>query len=257
MSQTITLPNRQSSTLSRVLIFAYGVTCYALGVSGLVWLILVTLGIVPFAVGPIEIATPAAAIGFNIALVALFGIQHAIMARPWFKERWTKIIPASAERSTFTLLAGLLMANMMFLWQPLGAEIWTVQNETVQLAMRGLCAFGWVYMLTATFAIDHFELFGLKQVYRQLRGDSTPAPAFQQRLMYHFDRHPLMTGVLIAIWSQPVMRLDNLVLALGLTFYIGLGVAIEERDLVRLHGDSYRNYRNKTRTIVPLMGNRG
>ena len=259
MSHANTLSHDASSRTTKAaggspLIFLYGILCYVLGVSGLVWLILVTLGFVPFADGPIRMGTQTQAILFNLGLVALFGVQHAVMARPAFKARWTKIVPPAAERSTFTMLAGLLMANMMFLWQPLTAQVWAVEQPAIALALRVLCGLGWGYMLLSTFAIDHFELFGLKQVYRQLRGLETPAPNFQQRWMYRFDRHPLMTGAMVGLWSTPDMRVDNLVLALAMTLYVIIGVSMEERDLVRAHGEAYRSYRNRVATTVPLLG---
>ena len=236
-----------------LLILAYGLTCYALGVSGLVYLILVTLGFVPFTGGPVAIESPVLATLFNVGLVALFGIQHAVMARPWFKERWRRVLPESTERVTFTLFAGLLMANMMFFWQPFSPSVWSISSPEAAIALRVLCGLGWGYLLLSTFAIDHFELFGVKQVVRQLRGHDTPAPAFQQRWMYAFDRHPLMTGALIGLWSTPDMRVDRLVLALAMTAYVIVGVSLEERDLVRAHGDTYRNYRDSVGTSIPLL----
>ncbi len=243
-----------SSAFSRWSVFVLGVAFYAIGVAGLVWWILATAGIVPFTGGPLAIEGRGAAIAFNLGLIALFGVQHAIMARPAFKARWTKIVPAALERSIFTLLAGGLMALAMWLWQPMTEQVWLVEHGVARVALWSLSAFGFAYLFAATFAIDHFELFGLRQIWRNLRGDTTPSPAFQQRFMYRFDRHPIMSGVLIGVWFTPDMRLDHLVLALGLTTFVILGVAIEERDLVRLHGESYRKYRRDVGTLVPSLG---
>ncbi|MCP3918996.1 MAG: isoprenylcysteine carboxylmethyltransferase family protein [bacterium] len=215
------------------------------------WLIAATFGFAPFGPGPVQIVSTPVAIVFNLALVALFGIQHTIMARPAFKARWTQIVSPAIERSIFTLLSGLLMALMMWLWQPLSSVLWSVETPALRIAMIGAQALGWTYMLSATFAIDHFELFGLRQVQRNLKGDDTPSPPLVKRLMYRFDRHPLMSGILVALWCAPTVTLGYLVLALGLTTYIILGVAIEERDLVRAHGAGYVEYRSKVGSLVP------
>jgi protein-S-isoprenylcysteine O-methyltransferase Ste14 len=245
-----------STLFSRVAILAYSVTCYALGVSGLVWLILATLDVVPFTGGPAALSSTGAAITFNLVFVALFGFQHAIMARPAFKERWRRILPQAAERATFTLMAGLLMALAMWVWQPLPSTIWAFESPVLVMGLRGLCALGWAWLLAATFAIDHFELFGLKQAWRNFRGVDQAKSPFVMRLMYRFDRHPIMTGALIGLWATPVMRLDHLVLALGMTAYVVIGVFIEERTLVALHGDNYREYRRKVGALVPFPGKR-
>jgi len=241
------------SLARRVAFFAYGVTCYAIGVSGLVWLIGVTLGVIPITGGPVQITSMGGAIALDVLLVALFGIQHAIMARPAFKERWTKIVPEPIERSTFTLLAGLLMALAMGLWQPMPQLVWSVGQPAIAMALTAACALGWVYLLAATFCIDHFQLFGLRQVTSYLLAKPSTEPTFVRRVMYRFDRHPIMSGVLVGVWAAPVMTLDRLILALAFTTYVIVGVAIEERDLVRLHGDDYRKYRDEVGTLVPRV----
>ncbi len=242
------------SAFSRRAVFAYGVGAYNVGVAGLVALILATLGILPFTGGPVAIDGQGWRIAFNLGLISLFGVQHAIMARPAFKRWWTQVIPAAAERSTFVALSGILMGAIVGLWQPLPEVIWSAENGALRNALLGGCAFGWAYLLAATFAIDHFELFGLKQVWRNLKGLRTPSPTFQARLMYRFDRHPIMTGVLIGLWSTPDLTLERLVLALGFTAYIVVGVAVEERDLRRLHGAHYHLYAKRVRTIIPFVG---
>jgi len=248
----ITSPS-SASTLARCITLVYGVGAYTIGVAGLVYIILVTLGLVPFTGGPLSVGSTGAAIAVNLGLVALFGVQHAIMARPGFKRRWTQIIPAAAERSTFTMLAGALMVLAMWLWQPLETSLWSIETPALRWALLGGCAFGWCYLLAATFAIDHFELFGLKHVWRNLRGLETPEPSFKQRAMYRFDRHPIMSGVLLGLWCTPDMTLARLVLALGFSTYIVLGVALEERDLIKKHGATYVAYAKSVRTLVPRM----
>ncbi|MEM6568940.1 MAG: isoprenylcysteine carboxylmethyltransferase family protein [Planctomycetota bacterium] len=250
---SVALSDVSSSALKRYAAFGYGLTCYAVGVSGLVAMILATLGILPFTGGPVQLASTPTKIAFNLGLVALFGIQHAIMARPAFKERWTRIIHPAIERSTFTGLAGAIMGTLIWLWQPMPAMVWSVDSEGIALALRGLCAFGWAYLLAATFAVDHFELFGVKQVWRNLRDLPTPPPNFKERLMYRFDRHPIMTGVAVGLWSTPSMTVGHLALALGFSAYIVLGVALEERDLRRHHGARYADYARRVKTIVPRL----
>ncbi|MCB9914762.1 MAG: hypothetical protein H6828_06375 [Planctomycetes bacterium] len=248
-------PSQPAMTLSlgRVAVFAYGVTCYALGVSGLLYLILVTLGVVPLGLGAAPIAGTAAKLAVNVGLVALFGVQHAIMARQGFKQRFTQVIPAAAERSTFVLLSGLILASILFFWQPLEGSLWSVGAGVGRMALLGGCALGWSYMLAASFAIDHFELFGLKQVWRNLRGLDTQEPKLVQRLMYKFDRHPLMSGILLGLWCTPDMTATRFALAAIFTGYIVLGVAIEERDLVRRHGQRYVDFASRVGTIVPRL----
>jgi len=242
-----------ANLLGRVAVFGYGMASYAIGVAGLLAMILATLGVLPLTGGPLHLDGRAGAIAFDVVLVALFGIQHAIMARPAFKQWWTTVIPKAAERSTFVLLSGLLMANAIWLWQPLDGALWTVESPTGRWLLLGGCALGWAYMLTASFAIDHFELFGVKQVWRNLRGLDTQEPKLVQRLMYRFDRHPLMTGVVLGLWCTPDMTFGRLALALGFSVYIVIGVAMEERDLIGRHGGRYVDFARRVRTIVPRL----
>ena len=248
---TTALAPSSSSFASRYAILAYGAACYVLGVGGLGMLILASLGILPLTGGPVETTTMFGALAVNAALVAAFAIQHTIMARPAFKRAWGRVLPASAERSTFVLLAGVLMACIVWMWQPLPGAAWAVETAWLRWTLLGACAIGWSYMLLASFAIDHFELFGLRQTWRASRGDTTPPPAFKERLQYSFDRHPIMTGILIALWATPDMSYGRLALAGLLTLYIVFGVAVEERTLVTLHGERYRDYARRVGTIVP------
>jgi protein-S-isoprenylcysteine O-methyltransferase Ste14 len=250
------LPHENASALSRWGILAFGLTSYAIGVAGLCYLILSSMGFVPYTGGPVAIESTGGRIAFSLALVALFGVQHAVMARSSFKAWWTKIIHPAAERSLFTLLAGALMALLCWLWQPLDSQVWLVETPALRIGLLALAGLGWTYLLAATFAIDHFELFGVKQVLRNLKGRPTASPPLTSRLMYRFDRHPIMSGVLIGLWATPDMQLHRLVLAVGLTLYVIIGVAIEEAELVRTHGDRYREYRDRVGTLVPRLWSR-
>lgn len=245
-----------SSALSRAIVFLIGILFYGLSVAGLLWLIAACFGLYSYTGGPVAIGFMPLAIALNLSMIAVFGIQHAIMARSHFKERWTEIIHPALERAIFVMLSGVILGGMQYLWQPLPQAIWTVDHEAGRVFLWALQGFGWAYLLLATFAIDHFELFGVKQVWRNLRSQDTPSPPFVSRLMYRFDRHPIMTGVLIGVWATPSMQLDHLVFAIGSTAYVIIGVMIEERDLIRLHGETYLDYRKTVGTIVPQIGSR-
>ena len=256
-ASTETPSEDQHGLLARTAVLAYGVTAYAIGVAGLCWLIGGSLGLIPFTGGPVSLGSVEARVAFNLAFVALFGLQHAIMARPAFKARWTRVVPPAIERSTFVLVTGLLVSGFMWLWQPLPEVVWSVEQPLVAGFLFALGALGWAYLFTASFAIDHFELFGLKQVWNAFRGGEARPHRIVSRLMYRFDRHPLMSGMLFGLWCTPLMRVDHLVLAAGLTTYIVLGVLIEERTLVAIHGEEYRSYRRRVPALVPFPGRRG
>lgn len=255
-THTATIELARPSLTSRLAVVAYGVVCYALGLAGLVWLITAMLGLVPFAVGPTLFESTAGAVAFDLALIAVFGVQHAIMARPSFKRAWARHLPAATARPTFTLLAGGLTALILFAWQPLPGHAWNLEATWQVVGLRGLAVVGWSYLLVASFVIDHFELFGLKQVWRNFTGGEEPSVPFVVRGMYRFDRHPIMTGMLIGLWVTPTMSMSQLVLALGFTAYMVVGVTLEEGTLVEHHGDDYRGYRRDVGALVPFPGKR-
>lgn len=242
--------------MRRWMIFGFGLVSYLIGVAGLGLLILLTYRLRPLGVGPVAL-DGTAAILFNIGLVLLFAVPHAVMARAGFKQAWTRVVPEPAERACYVLQSGVLMGALVWLWQPLPRVLWSVELPALRIGLWALAGLGWAYLLAASFAIDHFELFGVAGVWRQLRSDDRPPTPFVERWMYRFDRHPIMTGVLIGLWSVPLMCLDGLLLAVALTAYVIVGVAMEERDLVRAHGDDYRSYRQRVWTVVPPLGARG
>lgn len=246
---------RPSSLAARAGILAYGIASYALGMFGLFWFIAMYLDLAPFGSAPFTLA-PGWAVAYNLALIAGFGVQHTIMARPAFKERWTKIIPPAMERSTFVLVTGVLVVIAMMTWQQMPELVWSVDAGPLAYGLRALGALGFGYLVLASFAIDHFELFGLKQVWRNATGNQPPKLPLVSRLMYRFDRHPLMTGILFGMWCTPSMRMDQLVMAAGFTVYIVIGVGIEERSLVARFGEGYRAYRRKVGALVPVPGRR-
>jgi protein-S-isoprenylcysteine O-methyltransferase Ste14 len=239
--------------MSRLLIFLYGVIVYAI-------MFPLFLYLFAFASGwwvPKTVDTGAAgpwwqALLIDTVLVALFGIQHAIMARPAFKKWWTTIIPAPMERSTFVLIATLLLTLIYWQWQPIPFVLWDVQEPVARLLLHIQSAIGAALVLGSSFLIDHFDLFGLRQVWLHLLGKPYTQKPFVERSVYKVVRHPLMLGFLIAFWSAPTMTVGHALFAGLFTLYIVIGVSMEERDLVGVHGGSYLDYRQRTRKFIPL-----
>ena len=240
----------------RVAVFSFGVAAYLVGVGALVAAILLLLGIFQFTGGPFGALSLGAALGLDLLLLATFALQHSVMARPSFKARWTRVIPAAAERSAYLLATGLALGPLLVLWQPMPAVVWAVRAPLGRWLLVSVAIGGWAYLLAASFAINHFELFGLQQSYQALRARPlTPAP-FQVRWMYRFDRHPIMTGILIGMWVTPSMTVDRLLFACGMTVYVWIGVFFEERSLRRQLGRPYEEYCARVRSIVPTFGGR-
>lgn len=188
----------------------------------------------------------------DLALLALFAIQHSVMARPAFKRVWTRIVPVSVERSTYVLLASAALIVLFWQWRPIPAPMWTVTNEVTTAILEALFWLGWGMVLLSTFLINHFELFGLRQVFARLLGRSIPAPVFRTPLLYQYTRHPLYLGFLIAFWSTPTMTAGHLLFAAGSSMYILLGIFFEERDLIHTFGERYRRYRQEVRMLLPI-----
>lgn len=188
----------------------------------------------------------------NVGLVALFAIQHTVMARPGFKRRWTRIIPASIERSTFVLVASACMWLLVLAWQPMPDLVWSFTHSAALWGLTGLSLAGWGIVLFSSFCINHFDLFGLRQVWLRFIARPNRPVGFRLRGPYRLVRHPLMVGFLIAFWATPRMTIGHLLFAGLFTAYILMGTWFEERDLVREHGNDYLEYRRKVRGLVPL-----
>jgi protein-S-isoprenylcysteine O-methyltransferase Ste14 len=197
------------------------------------------------------------ALAINVGLLTLFAVQHSVMARPWFKDWWTRIVPRPIERSTYVLLSSLALILMFWLWQPLGGVVWSVEDPIGKVVLRGLFAFGWGLVLLSTFLINHFDLFGLRQVYLYLKGRPYTTLQFGTPGPYRLVRHPLYVGWLFAFWSTPVMTFAHLLFSIATTAYILLAIQFEERDLVREHGESYEAYRRSVPMLVPFTRRRG
>ena len=193
----------------------------------------------------------------NLVLLTVFALQHSIMARPAFKRIWTRGVPASVERSTYVLFASLALALICWQWRPLPDAVWTVTNPPAALALTLLFWVGWVVVLLSTFMVNHFELFGLRQVWARFHGEGVPASVFRTPFLYKLVRHPIYLGFIIAFWSTPVMSLGHLLFAAVTTGYIFIGIFLEERDLVAHFGQTYIAYRERVWMILPLPKRRG
>lgn len=238
--------------MARALAFLYGTVSYVLFLGVFVYAIAF---VGDFAV-PKTIDSGAAgslwpSLLTNLGLLGLFALQHSGMARPGFKKWWTKIIPEPIERSTYVLLASLVLAALMLFWRPLPEIVWSVEAAWAQNALWGVFALGWLLVLAATFMISHFHLFGLRQVREHLRGEELSDPEFQVKGLYRIVRHPLNFGFLLAFWAAPEMTVGHLLFSVATTGYIFVAMYLEERDLVARFGERYRNYRAAVPQIFP------
>ena len=243
--------------LKRITFFLYGILSY-----------LIFFGTFLYAIGfignfwvPTTLDGPAVGsfwTGFAIdaGLLALFAVQHSIMARKWFKETWTQIVPKPIERSTYTLFSSLALILLFWQWRPLGGQVWLVEDPTGVIVLRVLFAFGFGLVLVSTFLINHFDLFGLRQVWLYLIGRPYNASPFSTPALYRIVRHPLYVGWFFAFWMTPTMTFAHLLFAIATTTYILLAIRFEERDLIREHGDAYEQYRRSVPMLVPFTGGR-
>ena len=245
--------------MARIVYLLFGVAAYAVFFATFLYLIAFVgnCPVIPYAVdrGP-EAALPVAA-GIDLALIALFGLQHSVMARQGFKKAWTRIVPEPVERSLYVLIASLCLIALFVFWRPIPGIVWSVENPALAYALWALFGLGWLIVLLSTFLINHFELFGLRQVWSHAGGREIPAPQFRKPFFYRFVRHPLYSGFVLAFWAAPVMTAGHLLLAAGMTVYILIAIRHEERDLVGLFGADYEAYRGEAGMLVPKLGRRG
>ncbi len=194
----------------------------------------------------------APAIFVDLALIALFGLQHSLMARSAFKERWTRWIPTALERSIFVLSSSLALVILFWQWRPIPELVWNISSGFLNATLNSLFWLGWAGVVAATFLIDHFDLFGLRQIYLYLRGvEYTPVP-FKRPALYNYIRHPMMLAFLIAFWTTPQMSLGRLIFAAGMTVVILIGIAFEEQDLLQAYGEAYDKYRRQVSMLIPM-----
>lgn len=242
----------------RAFYMTFAVICYAIFFAVFLYLIAFVGNFpqVPLTVdrGPME--APSLAIPINLALIALFGLQHSVMARKGFKERWIRLVPKPIERSIYVLFSSAALALLFVGWHPLTGIIWAVDNGVGSTLLWVLFAAGWALVLTSTFLINHFELFGLQQAWFALRARAASAPKLHQPLFYKFVRHPLYCGFFLAFWATPYMTAGHLLLAVGMSIYMLIAIQLEERDLVDVFGSDYQAYRDKVGMLLPRFGGR-
>jgi protein-S-isoprenylcysteine O-methyltransferase Ste14 len=238
--------------MTRAIAFLYGILSYLVFFATFLYAVGFVAGlVVPKSIdtGPILPATDALTV--DIVLLSVFAVQHSLMARRQFKQWWTKFVPPSVERSTYVLAASLALVLLLWQWRPLPAVIWHIADPRLSAVATAVSLAGWLIVLTSTFLINHFELFGLQQVVDNLSGRAMKPPRFRTPLFYRFVRHPIYLGFIIAFWVTPNMTVGHLLFAAVTTLYIVVGIMLEEQDLIDLFGDDYRRYRAQVAMLLP------
>lgn len=233
----------------------YGVVAYGVTLIALLYLI----GFTGNLVVPKSIDSGAAgpllqSVIVDTLLIGLFAIQHSVMARPGFKRWWTRIVPSSVERSTYVLFASFALLLLYWQWQPIPTLVWSVHSPAAAVVLDGIFWLGWVVLVASTFLLNHFELFGLSQVFARLFDKAASDVKFRTPLLYRRVRHPIYLGILLAIWATPSMTIGHLLFAVVNTGYILIGIQLEEHDLIQQFGDQYRRYRRQAAMLFPLPG---
>lgn len=251
------LPFTRKDTIVKLAAFLYGLVCYAIFFGTFLYACgFVGNFVVPRSIDSVPVTSWNNALLIDIALLGVFGIQHSVMARQGFKTWWTQFVPKPIERSTYVLFSSLCLIALFYFWQPIGGSIWNVTNPTAVAALYALFAFGWLLVLATTFLINHFDLFGLRQVWLYLRGQEYTQLKFTTPGPYQYVRHPLYVGWLLGFWSTPTMTVTHLVFAVITTVYILVAIQFEEHDLVDIHGKAYIDYRRQVPMLIPFTHRR-
>ena len=239
--------------MSRTANLLFAILAYAIFFATFLYLICFVgnAGFAPVTVDRGPSAPMAMAVVIDLALIALFGVQHSVMARPAFKQRWTQVVPHSAERSVYVLLASVALLILFWFWRPIDTVVWDLTGTALAGILTLLFWVGWLLVLLSTFLINHFELFGLQQAWLNLRGRQAAAPQFRQPLLYKYVRHPLYLGFFLAFWAAPRMTAGHLLLAAGMSVYMLIAIRHEEHDLVGLFGKDYEDYRQRVGMLMP------
>jgi len=242
--------------MKRIATLTYGIFCYAVFFATFLYAVgFVGNLIVPKSIDSVPTVSLATALFINTLLLAVFAVQHSLMARPFFKRAWTKVVPEAAERSTYVLFSSLALILVFALWQPVGGIIWDINNPMLRTALHVVYGLGWVLVLASTFAIDHFDLFGLRQTWCFARSAKYEPPVFKQPFLYRIVRHPLYVGWIIVFWSTPTMTIAHLFFAVVTTLYILIAMKLEERDLEEAHPE-YAQYKSKVPALIPSLRRR-
>jgi methanethiol S-methyltransferase len=240
--------------MNRIVAFIYGSLCYVVFLATFLYAIAFIGNIGPIRTIDGEATAPfGQALLINTLLLGLFAVQHSVMARPAFKRWWTRIVPKPVERSTYVLFSSLALLLLFHAWQPMGGTIWDVGDPITRGTIYGLFAGGWLLVLVATFLINHFDLFGMRQVWLYLKGLPYTQLKFKTPGLYRYVRHPLYVGWLLTFWATPTMTAAHLVFAIATTAYILIAIQLEERDLVDIHGPAYEAYREQVPMLVPSL----
>ncbi|MEO7814344.1 MAG: methanethiol S-methyltransferase [Sphingomicrobium sp.] len=243
--------------MQRILALGYALVAYLIFFATFLWLIafMADLAIFPTTINDgVNGSSLVQALTIDLALIAMFGIQHSVMARPGFKDHWTRMVPTSVERATYVLAAAIVLGVLLQFWHTIPGTIWDVSGSAFAPVIWAIFAIGWAVLLLSTFLINHFELFGLSQAWFHGRTREQAPPTLREPLLYRYVRHPLYLGFVIAFWATPHMTVSHLLFAAGMTIYILIGIGHEERDLAEHFGPSYADYRRRVGMLIPGVG---